>query len=589
MGDSTNSRIGNVLVVAAALAVFAGAIEVVVAAYKQIVLGRITFLSYDFVWMKPASYLILVVPGALLAYGLSIVIRRPLALSTVTGLIAAALLFSMLLPYGAIVWWASALLAAGAGMRIMTWTAGASSDLWVKRLRVVATVVAAALLTGGIAVRAERVMTERKALTALPAPPTGPNVLLIVLDTVRASSMGLYGYDRPTTPRLEQVARESTVFDRAMVTAPWTLPSHASMFTGLDAEATGVGWDTPLPQSRRTLAEVLRDRGYLTGGFVANFWYTSHESGFPRGFARYSSYETSLETLLSHSSLLRVDIVSKLPEARSFKTAWTELLSSHVTAKWNVPATVFKSSGAVVDGFLDWQAGAGERPFFAFLNLFDAHGPYRAPEAQLRQFATGGRERQVDRYDASIAWLDQVVADLLATLKSRGVLDNTIVVITSDHGEQFGEHGISGHANSLYLDLLHVPLIIRYPPAVPASRRVGTLVSLRDLPATILDLAGLSGSLPGTSLSSTWSMPETAIHTTVTAHVDKEWDVGPEFLNSAGAMFSVFDERLHYIRDGNGGEELYDYRKDPKELKNLAALPEFQADLLRLRQRVDRK
>ena len=234
--------------------------------------------------------------------------------------------------------------------------------------------------------------------------------------------------------------------------------------------------------------------------------------------------------------------------------------------------------------FLGWQQEVTDRPFFAFLNFYDAHEPYRAPEAFIQQFFRD-RPSNRDRYDAAIAWLDHVVGKILDSLKQRGVLDRTMVIVTSDHGEQFGEHGLPVHGNSLYLPALHVPLLVRYPAVVPRGLRVGTIVSLRDVAATILELAGIAGGheIPGTSLAEAWRRPGQAVQGDVIAELSKGINEEPAARNGQGNMVSRLDERFHYIRNGDGREELYDFLADPQELENLVSSPAVQADLIRLR------
>ena len=586
----SGARIGEVAAVAFSLAVIAGAIEVVVAFYKQFALQRIVMLSYDYPWMIPASFLLIVLPATLILYLVLVVVRRPPALSTVTGFLIGVLVLSMLLPYAVIAWWGSTLLAAGTGMQAARLAARARSTSWVRRLRVAATLIAVALIVTGVAVRAERLIAERRTMAALPSPPKSPNVLLVVLDTVRAANLSLYGYERATTPYLVTLATESTVFDYAMATSSWTLPTHASLFTGLSSDAVGVGWRTRLSDDHRTVSEVFSKHGYATGGFAANLGYTSYESGLSRGFARYSDYQPSLLSLYLHSSLAHVDVRSRVPDARTVGAAWDALWASDLRSRFHPPADLLRRAPEVAADFLEWQAGLEGRPFFAFLNLFDAHEADSAREDQVRKLVGNGPVRRIDRYDAAIVTLDEVVGSLMNTLKARGVLDNTIVVITSDHGEHFNDHGLLGHANSLYLSALHVPLIIRYPPGVPMGRRVGTAVSLRDVSATLLDQAGISDSgFPGRSLAVCSGASEAGVCGDVNAYLEMGSNVDPSFPNAAGPMASSFSERLHYIRDGRGQEALYDYRKDPQELNNLVQSPELQGELSRLRQQVGRK
>jgi arylsulfatase A-like enzyme len=190
-------------------------------------------------------------------------------------------------------------------------------------------------------------------------------------------------------------------------------------------------------------------------------------------------------------------------------------------------------------------------------------------------------------YDGAIAYLDAELDRVLTTLQTRGVLDDTLVIVTSDHGEQFGEHGLFLHGNSLYRSLLHVPLIMRLPRAVPAGH-VSTRVTLRDIPATVLDLVGLNAApLPGMSLARHWtagvnrdSSTDVAIAEVREAAWARLW--APAYPAAKGDMGSITDDRYHYIRNGDGREELYAVA-DTTEAHDISAAPESQPILERYR------
>ena len=354
-------------------------------------------------------------------------------------------------------------------------------------------------------------MTEQRALAKLsPVPRDAPNVLLLVLDTVRAQSLSLYGYVRGTTPRLEQWAKTGVVFDRAVSTAPWTLPSHASLFTGQFPHELSADWFIPLDATFPTLAEGFRAYAYVTAGFVANIYpWCTYEYGLNRGFIHYEDYPISLGQVIANSSLFRT-ITSNSQFRRIF--GYHQLIPR-------------KSAADINKDFLRWLSTIKSRPFFAFLNYFDAHDPYLPPtpfdtkfgpnrswtypQVFFRKISPQETQAWVDAYDGSIAYLDYQVDLLLHELQRRGVLENTLVIITSDHGEEFNEHGVFGHANSVYWQGLHVPLLVLYPGHVPADKRIHEPISLRDIPATVVDLVKLKGTtrFPGTSLARFWHRP----------------------------------------------------------------------------------
>jgi len=434
-----------------------------------------------------------------------------------------------------------------------------------------------------------RVVRERLALgTAVPADSARPNVLLLIEDTVRPANLSVYGYSRPTTPELERLAHEGATFDLAFSTSPWTLKSHATMFTGLYPNQLAGDFHRPVRTKAPTLAELFRAGGYATGAFVANLIYMSRETGLSRGFGRYDDYHPTRRQVLRHSWIGHTPIFTELIQARTvgqLVRAGTTFSLKFNDRGFNNRTYERRPAGEIAAAFLKWQGSLGNRPFFAFLNFFDAHEPYRSPPAFGARFALDDN-KPVGAYDGAIANIDHEIGRLLDELRRRGVLDNTIVVVTSDHGEQFGEHGLHGHANSLYLPLLQVPLLIRYPPRVPASHRVVEPVTLRDLAATIVDLAGLRphSTVPGVSLTGRWvAGAGSAPGSEIKAYVEQWTNPDPEWPVRYGPMSSAFDERFHYILRGDGAEELFEYRTDSLELRNLATSAETIPVMARLR------
>jgi arylsulfatase A-like enzyme len=430
---------------------------------------------------------------------------------------------------------------------------------------------------------------ERRALAALPpAPANASNVLLIVLDTVRAESMSLYGSERRTTPNLERFAARGVVFEQAYATAPWTLPSHATMFTGRYHPELDVNWHKALDARWPTLAEALRDRGYATGGMVGNLLYCTTWTGLSRGFDHYDDISAlSYQHWLENCGLGR-RVMAAVNKA---DLAWLVRI-----------AKPRKRGEEVVEAFLEWQASIGERPFFGFLNFMDAHDPYDPPRPYDTKFSTTpvGRVVQLEEqrdpdparleltrtaYESEIAHLDEIVGALLRELENRGVLDDTLVVITSDHGEQFGEHGLVLHANSLYKQALHVPLVVVHASQVPAGVRVAEPVSLRDLAATIVDLAGTGEAtpFPGVSLRGAWSGSPSAASLAL-AHLTKARNRPDWYPNGTGPMESLVEGRYHYIRDARGAEQLYDVLADPAETEDLATTDRGREIVARMRE-----
>jgi arylsulfatase A-like enzyme len=586
--SKTNSRVQEgraVLTYAASLAVWTGAAHVSVSAFRRWLLDDFIWVSADFIWMTPLGYLMifvaLAIPVALVA-----ALAPRLGGDRLGAFVFATLgTLSLLLLFPRLHHLASLALALGVGVRAAA-AARARGDEPRRMLGRVAGVLAVLLAVWGGAASGRRAMAGRGAVAERPvAGNAAPNVLLIILDTVRAASMTFHGYARNTTPSLERLAAEGTVFEHAYVTAPWTLPSHAGMFTGHFPSATSTDWQEPFDGRHPTIAQAFRDRGYRTGGFAANHLYTSWESGLARGFDHYEDYLMTPKQVLLSTSLTQTELFWALVKAPSVVDRFRALGRMNLR-----PLTMWQSdrklAPVTVDQFLRWQASLGDAPFFAFLNLYDAHLPYDPPTPFDTMFNQG--RTPLDRYDGAIAYSDHALGALFDELARRGVLDRTVVVVSSDHGEGFGEHGLSGHGKSLYRTELHVPLLIRYPPRVPGGTRVITAISLRDLPATVLDLAGQhkeSGAFPGVSLAKLWGN-EAASGSPVVSEVSAGVNTAPDEPVSRGAMASVFDATGHYIRNGDGAEELYAYRTDPGETDDRAkrgegrdTLPVYRAQL----------
>ncbi len=559
-------------------------------------------LSPDFVWMTPVMDLALFAVPALALFGLAHVFRPRRCLPL--GLFVLGYLFfaNLLLMFGRLHAVPVVLLAVGLSAQTtrFLWRGWPQTRAPLRRglgwLIVLAVCVTVVQQTGRATQR------WREASKQGQAAPGAPNVIIITMDTVRARSMSLYGYRRQTTPRLEQWARQGACFDNALTTAPWTLPSHASMFTGRYPHELSAHWRTPLDQTHPTLAEVLRRKGYRTGGFVANRHYAGADSGLARGFSTYDDYTCAPGEFVNCSALSRW----------FFNREAVRACLGH----YNLYG--LKTGAEVNDAFFRWLASADDQPFFAFVNYFDAHDPYCAPPPFDTKFGPPPTaadktllinwwklphrdltEAQIDMalrcYDASIAYVDQQVHDLLERLDRRGILKNTLVVITSDHGEHFGEHGRFIHGNSLYRELLHVPLVVLFPGRVPEATRVRECVTLRDLPATVLSLLGeQDANMPGYSLSRFWdpSVPEQP----ESPAFQLAFAIPPGYAlpeqghspTATGFIVSLFAQGKYYIRYGAGQrEELYDFDGDPRENINLADLPANAALLGDFRRKVN--
>ncbi|HUU82047.1 MAG TPA: sulfatase [Phycisphaerae bacterium] len=430
-------------------------------------------------------------------------------------------------------------------------------------------------------------------------PDTRPNFLWIVWDTVRADHLSLYGHTNPTTPFLEQWAGDARVFDNCLSVSSTTAPSHASMFTGLmPTEHTTDNTRAYLPSDANTLAERLHAGGYQTYLFSANP-YISPAHNFTQGFdLAEHPWSPKYE-----QDALRI-VRQKVP-AHDRSSELPQKLAAGQLSVWTIKAC----GQLTLTGVESWLATRDQqRPYFVFLNYMEAHRPYIPPEKYRRRMMTPQqvtRSYQIDRgwlpiweytfglreysradlevvaatYDAAIAELDDLLKDLLTSLQAKGLLDNTVVILTSDHGEHLGEKHMLDHQFSLYQPLLRVPLVIHYPPRFQPGRDRRPVMN-HDLFPTLLTLAGIDPP-PGSStqpvsllapldtrnrIAEYPSPMARPIDTVLQAH--RNWDPSPW----QRSLRSITDDRFKYIWASDGRHELYDLRIDPQERGNIIHL-----------------
>ncbi|MFN8583339.1 MAG: sulfatase-like hydrolase/transferase [Gemmatimonadaceae bacterium] len=306
-------------------ALLSAVIYVGVVAYTHFIAHAFVPASRDAAWMSPLSYLVFFLVPALPCAWYAGRKSRAQGARLGAGLAVGLTIFAILLPQTAIHRLAALLLAVGCGVAAGR-VVGASPDAWAPRIRLLRRALIALLLAAGIGSAAYRSWSTRQEYASLPVMADGsaPNVLLIILDTVRAASMSLYGYDRQTTPQIAEFAKRGVVFDWAMSASPWTLPSHASMFTGQYVGRLSTGFLQTLDTKEPTLAEVLRSRGYETVGFIANQHYTAWDSGLDRGFLQYFDFPRTTVQLLKSSWYGQSVIANELYRAQS----WSDVLKT---------------------------------------------------------------------------------------------------------------------------------------------------------------------------------------------------------------------------------------------------------------------
>jgi arylsulfatase A-like enzyme len=379
------------------------------------------------------------------------------------------------------------------------------------------------------------------------------NVILISIDTLRADMLGCYGYGRPSSPHLDAFAREGTLFETALTTAPWTLPAHGSLLTGLYPNRHGLRSLTrALRDETITWAERLAEAGFVTAAFV-NSLYLTDRHGLHRGF---------------------------------------DLLSYAVEVELRMHASE-------VEGLaLEWLSHAPRQPFFLFLHFYDVHAdygaepryvelfsrPYAGPldgsARQLREVRAGrarigaeGARHLIDLYVAGIRQMDDGLGRLFDAIDRAGLRDDTLVVVTSDHGEEFLEHGGVLHGGTQFDEVLRIPLILR-GPGVPAGTRLAEPVSVVDVLPTVLAQLGLppAPDLDGRDLSPLWSdTPPAALRDRpIFSEADLVDD--PNGMKHSDQWEAVRKGHFKLIRDRRSGSaRLYDVGTDPGESRNRSA------------------
>lgn len=409
-------------------------------------------------------------------------------------------------------------------------------------------------------------------------PAESPNVVLVIIDTLRADHLHAYGYARQTSPFMDTLARQGVRFDMAVSTSSWSPPTHASLLTGLYPNMHGVQTLSDiLSQRLTTLAEVFRSLGYRTAAFSGDTRYAFiPRLGYAQGYQVFDSLGLSFSDAIG--------------QERIVDSAFVGLQQLGVVASlWNRPSA--EELGRAALHWLDRGSGS----FFLTVNYFDVHGPYTPPQPWRHAFSRkekpGGRlldnskpnsvpteelQDEMDAYDGAILYVDHALQQLLAGLARREKLRNTLVVVTADHGELFGEHGLVFHG-TLWLPVIRVPLIFYWPGHVPAGVVVARPVSTVDLGRTVLDLIGQSRvAFPGRSLATLWQNEQMADSWPPPV---SEWvREGTSRLGLSHHwedVFSVVSPRYHYIVDPRQGRMLFDWRQDPAEVRNLAADPAY--------------
>jgi arylsulfatase A-like enzyme len=448
------------------------------------------------------------------------------------------------------------MIADGPLANLMLTAAALAIGMWVWRrvssLRTLQLQLAATALGIGAIVLIGSVPASHQALAAKRLTPgrdagaRARNVILISIDSLRADHLGCYGYHRQTSPILDRLATDGVRFAAAYSASSWTLPSHATMFTGRYPLSHGtVLRHHRLSAGLPTVPGMLRNAGYMTAGFVS-FEYLRRRYGFHQGFDYYDDFSTDFDTVEEEQS---------------------------------------RTTGPLLNRqIIPWIEENADGPFFLFVHYFDVHYNYDPPRPydtmfdpdyegpDLRQFTKnpaihpGMPQRQLEHlialYDGEIRHTDAVVGAVIATVDRLGLGDDTLVIVTADHGDEFFEHGNKGHGTTLYEEVVRVPLLMRWPKGLEAGRVVETPVSLVDLAPTIFDFTGVAppDGMEGRSLAALLPNDgrDRADGTPVYAHLHtRKRPLIWAMVRSGGDKYL---QNLHAPES-----ELYDLRVDPGE------------------------
>jgi arylsulfatase A-like enzyme len=440
-----------------------------------------------------------------------------------------------------------------------------------------------------------------------------PDVYIIVLDTTRARNLSCYGHRRETTPLIDAFAADATLYQRAISPSPWTVPAHASLFTGLYPSAHRTEGDNPvLGGDLPVMAELLREAGYRTHGISNNIW-ISDVFKFTRGFERFYKTWQLFQTDREAAEFLKMSSErSSLP-----KRVFNWLRQGNVPRDFS--NLVYSKYGAyrrddgaartnqVAARWLEEARGSAD-PFFLFINYMEPHAPYTPPATFIRKYAPKdasraelkraamlsraskqyhlGQLKITERefqlmealYDAEIAYLDQRVGELFDQIRRAGRWDDSLVILLGDHGENIGDHELMAHRFSLHNTLVHVPLIVKYPAGTMQGKTVADYVQLTDVLPTVLDVVSPDGAGPamqGYSLLREMPAGRQIVSEFLSpAFTPEARDPRVDFASSPfnRGLRSIIVDDYKLVLGTDGAAELYNLATDPMELRNLASV-----------------
>ena len=417
-----------------------------------------------------------------------------------------------------------------------------------------------------------------------------PNVFFVVLDAVRPDHLSCYGYPRKTSPNIDKIAEEGVLFENAFSTSAWSPPSHTSMFTGMYPSHHGVLGENLYPsKENQNIIEIFKSKGYQTLGICPNY-FISPIFGFHHGFNKFVAESLHLELLKKHFWDFIIFGFETDPRALIYRWTYHAIIFQEIK-KW---ITLSRKKN---------------KPFFIFINYFDAHLPHHPPQPFREKFGKTSNKnvdlkkieecinkrfgfpyiaKEVEitkeewnvvksRYDAEIAYIDFFLGKVLNYLKKHGFFDNTFILITSDHGENLGDHQLAGHAFCLYDTLIHVPLIISFPKYTSPGKRISNIISTVDIFPTLISILNIEkkDGIDGKNLI---PFEERIYHEYILA------EYGPPIAqienmkrhcpNFNSTIYNknwrcIRSADFKYIVASDGKEEGYNLKNDAKESKNI--------------------
>lgn len=404
------------------------------------------------------------------------------------------------------------------------------------------------------------------------------NVILITIDALRADHLSFMGYSRNTSPFLDKISKEGTVFVQAFANSSWTAPAFAALFSS-DYPVLGEKYGI---EGRVVLQEVLKKTGYQTAAFHSNPLLSRYQK-YDRGFDYFEDYlykwtPKQVEHINTSFNKQAAKVIYKYNGLYSAYNILRTIKDAFF------PSRYFVAAPALNTDLISWLEYSKEKPFFAWVHYMEPHAPsVYAPSRHKFQGSLNKDELKkhlyrtdistklcinyivdlIDKYDSRIRYLDNAIGNLFAYLEENRILDNTLIIITADHGEEFLEHGSVGHPPKLYDELIHVPLIMNGPD-IPKGKKIDKPVQHLDIAPTILDTLGFP--VPETFLGKN-VFKETERHGII-SEVSNKWPHTTVEIDLSKLKVAYRTKEWKYIYNENADDELYNLRIDPKETRN---------------------